>query len=764
MGLELCRPVMTPSIGRLQSTRSTVDTPPTCRLVPLLCLDTCFHQITVFEYRDIPTIFQIFIDVTMSREVSLQADVGSLGLQGLGAFTSILATLSADDVVPMALLQMEQLGNNFPVNGKLAEDIKGLLQRCKDVRLDHFAGFIGWRKNDSASLMAESAGGQAIALLSVCLKNLLKYDAIGITLLRLCSKLCPRTTNVSSASQLEDIATLLADKTDALGFGNLLAKEVAKIYDVYHALGRPSAPTGLLEALSVESIVELLEKVSQALRQDNKICRISGYRAMGHIVGLIRALFPYYLVVTIEGVIVQDVEHPKIRCEIIDVGTDGMTKIYLETSLSNSTSIRLPIETLDLISDSIAHETSYSFNSSMWLADQLRLIFLNHGLMCSQSIMQASCDLLVLLPASLCINEMKLVALLGPLPRARMALQCEHILGCTPTEHHMDLETAFVKLKETVTGVSDILLCTCTGDIENRCDWNKGWRDMYQDGEKSRRNCPRSQLWNAIGCALQYGLWWFFIDVGPNVTICPEIDPQFSGDIIGSFKPRAISEFEDAEAFLSRIFRLTKAPTWGLPNIIIASSGSSTLFPTVLKTMKMPSHQLVTFTMVEGRIVHEQRYHQYLQAAETQSRPKADFPLMEPIVPSHIGVHSGNPLLTIREVSRSLELHISIEYARSEVKLNLMQVILGYIGTRWTTVCAHPVIKPMDPSTDALATSVASPAAAARRLGVVMTRWNPMAQFLCCEYGYQAILQKECCLDCAADTLGSTTNGIIIVG
>ena len=181
----------------------------------------------------------------MSREIQLQADGSSLSLQGLRAFTSVLASLSADNIVPMALLQREQLGTNFPINGRLAENMKGLLQRCKDVRLDHFAFIIGWRKNDSASLMAESAGGQAIALLSICLKNLFKHADTGVILARLSSKLCPRTANISSASQLADVATLLASKADALGFGNLLAKKVMRIHDVYHALGR-SAPMNLL--------------------------------------------------------------------------------------------------------------------------------------------------------------------------------------------------------------------------------------------------------------------------------------------------------------------------------------------------------------------------------------------------------------------------------------------------------------------------------------------------------------------------------------
>ena len=96
----------------------------------------------------------------MSREVQLQADVGGLGLQGLGAFTSILATFSADTIVPMALIQMQKLGTALPTSGEYAESVKDLLRCCNDVRLDHLALVIGRRKNDTASLMAESAGGR----------------------------------------------------------------------------------------------------------------------------------------------------------------------------------------------------------------------------------------------------------------------------------------------------------------------------------------------------------------------------------------------------------------------------------------------------------------------------------------------------------------------------------------------------------------------------------------------------------------------------
>lgn len=144
------------------------------------------------------------------------------------AFTSILATLSADNIIPMALIQVEKLGSALPTSGKYAERVKDLLRRCNDVRLDHLALLVGSRKNDIASILAESAGGQAITLLSMCLTNLFKHSGTGTIFVSLCAKLYSRSTNASSVSQLADVAKL-AGKMDALGFESLVAKEVTRI-------------------------------------------------------------------------------------------------------------------------------------------------------------------------------------------------------------------------------------------------------------------------------------------------------------------------------------------------------------------------------------------------------------------------------------------------------------------------------------------------------------------------------------------------------
>jgi len=441
----------------------------------------------------------------MSREVQLQADVGSLSLQGLGAFTSILATLSTDNIVPRALIQMEKLGATLPTSGNYAESVKDLLRRCNDVRLDHLAPVIGWRENDTASLMAESAGGQAIALLSMCLTSLFKHSDTGTIFARLCFKLCSRSANVSSVSQLADVARLLAGKVDALGFGNLLAQEVTRVHSAYEALGHTSVPAKLLERLSIEFVTEMLEKISHGLCQDHKICRISGSRGMGHVFGLVQALFPRATVLTVEGVVIQDVARPKIRCEILHGDADGLTRIQLETSLSHTLPIKWPIKPVNPMSNPVYQDTPYSFVWSKWLADYLRLTFMNYGLRCDLSILEACCNLLVHIPASLNIGTTvsssktdrtrnipttPLLALLGPLPQARMCSICGNLLGCSPTEDHTDIRKAFTQLVAAVSYIVRGLTCGCTQD---RCEWSLGWGFDNAKALEPRKRCHRFQ-------------------------------------------------------------------------------------------------------------------------------------------------------------------------------------------------------------------------------------------------------------------------------
>ncbi|KAK0507733.1 hypothetical protein JMJ35_009622 [Cladonia borealis] len=127
-------------------------------------------------------------------------------------------------------------------------------------------------------------------------------------------------------------------------------------------------------------------------------------------------------------------------------------------------------------------------------------------------------------------------------------------------------------------------------------------------------------------------------------------------------------------------------------------------------------------------------------------------------------MHISSPLLTIRENFDYLEVLCSFKSSGHDTKVDLNHVIRGYMGMRWTDICHHPMTDemPLDKKRFMI-TSVASPAV--RGLyGVVMARWNPVAQFFCCDCYYQAVLVKDRCLNCAAEGLKPSEKVVFIVG
>ena len=156
----------------------------------------------------------------MSSAVSPQVDFGALSVRGLSTFQSLLQAFSADNVAPTAVIQMEQLGDSFLISGKHAAKVPDNLQRCSSVPIGRLAVSVGWRKGDTASCMACSTGGQAIALLSLCLFSLYRKPDAGMILSRLSNNLLPTAFSVSSMAQLVGVGDLLHAKLAILGFGN----------------------------------------------------------------------------------------------------------------------------------------------------------------------------------------------------------------------------------------------------------------------------------------------------------------------------------------------------------------------------------------------------------------------------------------------------------------------------------------------------------------------------------------------------------------
>lgn len=398
----------------------------------------------------------------MANQVAPQVDIGTLSLQGLSAFGPLLAALSADNVTSIAMLQLQALGDCFLTSGPYAAKVPDYLRRCTSVRLDRLALSVGWRKGDSASYMADSAGGQSVSQLCLCLFNVFYAEKAADILYDLSVKLLPRDTAIASMSQLFDVGRVLKSKLETLGFGNLLAQQVTRISDVYKHLGR-DVPKLFFEELSTDATSELLTCISQALREEKTLVRITGSSGMAYILGITLMMFPRDVEVTVENLIICEGLRKSI---IVEIRNDIDSRFQVETVLGASTQIGGLITDAHLKGEDVGrykHTLRCSFTWQNWLKDFLQIKFLEVGLTCTPEVITACCNLLVLDPGRISISAEKdrkgCLRFFGENPQLRMRNCCQLIFGSTPAGPQIDVRSAF----------SDLVCATKIATSQLRC-------------------------------------------------------------------------------------------------------------------------------------------------------------------------------------------------------------------------------------------------------------------------------------------------------
>lgn len=460
----------------------------------------------------------------MSQQINSQVDVGGLSLAGLNVFSSLLATLSADRVTPIAMLQMEKLGTFFPVNGSKAARVLDLLQRCNSVKLDRLSLAIGWRKGDSASLMSQSAGGQAISLLSMCIFSIFGDEDASDVLSSLCTRLLPHGAVLASLEQLCDVGKILSSKVEAMGFGTFLAEQVMRLHKVFEQLDM-IAPQGLLEHLSVDAAVDVLYNMSRAVREPDILVRISGRVSTGYIVALALILFPDDCLITVEGVIINSGARQTIHIELsLASNREEPTQIIVEEVLKRKLVTVLPIITIT--------EIKYRFGKCHWpghLADHLHLHFVNAGLPgCPKDVRIALCDLLFSLPfwtedmvrslrEDYPLPDGGHISLLGAAPWHRMQEVWTETLGVTPSLPPKNFEDARREFLSLMSSATAAVSCSCS-----RCTSSL----LYEGGAKNDRShyppdrkCPAYNLQQGVKSILKTAILAVFVNPRENVVV-----------------------------------------------------------------------------------------------------------------------------------------------------------------------------------------------------------------------------------------------------
>ncbi|KAL8779216.1 MAG: hypothetical protein Q9203_006662 [Teloschistes exilis] len=270
----------------------------------------------------------------MSGTVSLQADVGNLGLLTLNSFRGVLSAMSTDDVQPAAMPQVQDIGSLFHANGKFASTVSDELQRSPSHRLDMLSCAVGWRKGDATSILSQSAGGQAAALLALFLRNTYDHRTAGEILYRLPQRCMSRSRCVASIKQLAEVLTKVSGKIASMGYGNFLAEQVTKLRLVYFQVDR-AIPDDFLCNMTEETTAEMLECISRAQRETGTRARIRGTTSVGHIMTFPLVLCADDVEIPVEGTVIHGGSNKYIFLEVVYPPSDQreITKVQLETAM-----------------------------------------------------------------------------------------------------------------------------------------------------------------------------------------------------------------------------------------------------------------------------------------------------------------------------------------------------------------------------------------------------------------------------------------------
>lgn len=714
-----------------------------------------------------------------------------LGLQGLGAFSTILATLSTDNIAPMAMIQLEKLGAQFHVSGKFAKQTPDLLQRHKTHTLGRLAATIGWRKGDSPSLLAETAGGQAAALLAVVLRNWFDSAQCGDVLFKLCSNLFGAHASVASIAQLAGVADLVASKMFAIGFPNFLAEQAVRIGSAFDHLQVPQPP-GLYESLTTDSVSDLLYSISQALREEATILRISGAAGIGEITGLALFLFPLNTMVNVNGVTIHEGPNPKLILELRhDCTTPAVISLEQKILFNNSGSSRFTIECYPTRFQS----SDLRFHWDGWLASALDLTFACYGLQCTAVDRRLFADLLVSIgqqktPIKFGGEEdpsEKYMEYLGekyfcfadyltPYSWERMSEICKKVLCVMPTNNlplHELLDNFSNSMQRQVVVKK---LCDC--HLKAPCSFADALFTEDSPLDLGYRSCRVRRMADYLCRLLEAGIGCFFVSAGVNATVALTAQIPRSGLIRSIMRwamnkapcgmTKSLIRFYHPYGLASTLQQGSKR---GYAENTVLRSEGSTMYLEVLDSFVIPNGQIGISRLVDGHITFRGHYFNEVFDYAELARERASHSIARSagVIPSNIGAHT-DLLVTLRETLEDLELKTTVRSAGQNLDVRLSSSLRGFSALRRTAPCSHPSNTPLTEANAAksMATSVISPLAekspeGPRKFSIVMTKGNPAAQILACDGEFRALLMEECCLNCAIEQAEEIGLKVIIV-
>lgn len=671
--------------------------------------------------------------------------------------------MSTDNVQPMAMMLLENLGSLFHVNGPHASRVPEVMTRVVSHPVGRLSLAVGWRRGDAISVFAETAGGQAITLLATCLVNIYEDRHYGLLLSQLCSSLLPKSLPRSSPTQLADIAKLIAAKAAKLSFGNILAQQTHRVLSVYDEL-RIKPPDHLLEQPSVESLVQLFESLTH-LSMENHIIRISGSVGLLYIAAIVLFMFPGSTMLTVESVVIHSNEDSHIIIEVCGAST----KVQVETKLGpHQTLIGSPIERLYHVGQ-WQSPLRVSLQWDGWLIEALRLHLAENDVSLTSELQRIFCELMVQIAPHLKVCDFentsihstkKFTDLIGPHYQYRIASTCRKICHYDPRPGKHDPVELWIQLAEILERDSAFTKCSCPPDLQEQCVFpTSGWNDRVI-------HCPRVRISRAIGLALSSGLLCCLVEPQGSVTVDAGLGQQMLSEA-AILNVLRIAGLEGTDSTIRQLYRSPGLAYSEIFHIFCetlnqhyaklgGSSRGCSIYPTVLHSFETEISGLFNFSFCDGMFIHNERYYEILDGEQERPREKPNrtpdgeiSPLCVSQLREHLSVAAH-----IREGFGEVLLGLNVYAAGMYFDVNVKDAVIGLMYLESTSDCQHSIDDVLHEEYEAQVSvgSVGTAPSPHSKVNILMTRGNKQAQFVACgtedfDMGEKSLLLK-CCLNC----------------
>ncbi|KAE8453307.1 hypothetical protein EG329_011374 [Mollisiaceae sp. DMI_Dod_QoI] len=716
----------------------------------------------------------------MSSHFSLQADVTNIpqgALSLLGALTPILRALSADNVSPLAVVQLEAIGRYFPMSGPLAKQVPDALTRSRSIKLERLQTTVGWMAGDTTSALAQTAGGQAAALLTLGLVEMFCRNSTGHLLFELSMKILPIDQCLASMAQLSDLAEIVSNKLEPLAFGHHHAVHLTRIRETYLYLNIEmprSTSSTLLDRLTVESMVGLLDAVQQALRGESFMVYIEGFKGLGGIIAILMGLCPNDILLLVENGIIFE---GKRRSIVISVLHERETTFTVEEIIRDDrSSSALPVFFRDdgfpANASRISPYDHISMKIQHCLADMVDQIFVAVTFRSTRDVVVSFVKLIAAIVCSFTGSDFGpnsrfprggLRSLLGPHTQERIRDKLALLYGTEPAMDNLDPISAYNSFRQSVNDLVPESACLCS-----QCCRMHSWAAAPED----RDTCPILSIWGALRHLVGYSVLLSFVDTDletlriiqhPRVKMGPHLCQQlirrtFSESNDSPQKdcgPSYTDEYSilDLHNDLCQLFGSIPSNAGDGHNTLGTSSGAVSIFPSTLETISFNQPRIVLYRVLDGQFCDRHNYYKALiEDARNSPRPTAEISVLHPrntISPSRLGAHS-HVTLSVRPYHNSLAVRTMVGVQDKIINLSFHTLQLAYMNTSIASPCNHDhslSVNLLD--TDfVITTGLGAPLASMGRISMVLTHGSPEAQFLAGVPDVQALFQGRSCLEC----------------